>query len=127
MPKRSAEHMGERRGQILDAALKCALSKGWGRTTIDEVAAEAGVSKGGLYVHFANKRELLVGIIKRNVEEVETLTSFTKYKDLHRMLLAGMEFLSSARGHAVAISNLEFQLEAVRDPELRQMLRDGAA
>jgi AcrR family transcriptional regulator len=127
MPKRSAKHMGERRKRILDAALECALSKGWGRTTIDDVASRAGLSKGGVYVHFANKRELLVGIVKSNVEAVETLAGFTKFKDLRRMLLAGMDFLSSPRGQAVAISNLEFQLEAARDPELQQMLRAGAA
>ena len=127
MPKRSATHMGERRKKILDAALECALSKGWGRTTIDDVASHAGLSKGGVYVHFANKRELLVGIVKSNVEAVETLASFTQYKDVRRMLLRGMDFLSSPKGQAVAISNLEFQLEAARDPELQQMLRTGAA
>jgi TetR/AcrR family transcriptional regulator, repressor for uid operon len=127
MPKRSATHMGERRKKILDAALECALSKGWGRTTIDDVASHAGLSKGGVYVHFANKRELLVGIVKSNVEAVETLASFTTYKDVRRMLLRGMDFLSSPKGQAVAISNLEFQLEAARDPELQQMLRTGAA
>jgi BetI-type transcriptional repressor, C-terminal len=70
---------------------------------------------------------VLGGIIRRNVEQVETLTGLTTYKDLRRMLLKGMEFFGSARGHAVSISNLEFQLEAARDPELQEMLRAGAA
>ena len=103
------------------------MSKGWGRTTIDDVASKAGLSKGGVYVHFANKRELLAGIVKSNVEAVETLTQLTTFKDLRRMLLDGINLLWSARGHAIAIGNFDLQLEAIRDPELQQMMRDGAA
>jgi TetR/AcrR family transcriptional regulator, transcriptional repressor of aconitase len=127
MPKRSPEHMRERRKQILDAAIECVLKKGWARTTVDDVATRARLSKGGIYVHFANKRELLVGIAKRNIEEIETLANLSTFKDLRRMLLAGINLLASPRGHAIATSNLEFQLEAARDPELQQIFRAGAA
>ena len=39
--------------------------------TLDAVAAEAGVSKGGLLYHFASKRELLDGVVKRWLDEFQ--------------------------------------------------------
>jgi AcrR family transcriptional regulator len=127
MPKRSSEHMRDRRERILDAAVECSLKKGWARTTVDDVAAFARLSKGGIYVHFANKRELLVGIAKRNLEEIETLVNLNTLRDLRRILLDGIDSLASRRGRAIAITNLEFQLEAARDTELRDLYRVGSA
>ena len=82
MPKRSDAYMEKRRRQILDAAITCISEQGWNRTTIDSVGAAAGLSKGALYVHFANKRALLVGLLERNIEEIEanaSIDSFGKF------------------------------------------------
>lgn len=49
--------------QILDAALKLFSHKGYGATSVRDIAEEAGLSKGNVYHHFADKeaifRELL--------------------------------------------------------------------
>lgn len=127
MPKRSAEYMTSRREQILDAARESALTNGWSRTTIDDVGSAAGLSKGAVYVHFANKRELLAGLVKRNIAEIEQIANFTTFEDLRRVLLDGADLLASPRGQANAIGILEFELEAVRDPELGHLLRNGAS
>lgn len=58
MPKLSVEVREERRGHILEAALRCFARRGYYSTTIDDIAAEAGVSKGAPYVYFASKEEL---------------------------------------------------------------------
>jgi AcrR family transcriptional regulator len=51
------------RSQILDAALKLFSHHGYGATSVADIAAEAGVSKGNVYHHFSDKetifRELL--------------------------------------------------------------------
>jgi AcrR family transcriptional regulator len=39
--------------------------------TLDAVAAEAGVSKGGLLYHFASKRELLDGLVGRWLDQFQ--------------------------------------------------------
>ena len=60
-------NQGERsersKAQILDAALKLFSHKGYGATSVADVAEEAGVSKGNVYHHFSDKetifRELL--------------------------------------------------------------------
>src|ERR1039458_5174926 len=40
-----------------------AASQGWRDMTIDDVCAEAGLSKGAFYSHFASKRELLEAVV----------------------------------------------------------------
>ena len=44
---------------ILDAACRCLSEKGHTATTISEIAAEAGVSRGLLHYYFKNKEELM--------------------------------------------------------------------
>ena len=46
------------RQQIIDAARRVFVEKGVSRTTIDNIAAAAGVTRGAVYWHFANKEAL---------------------------------------------------------------------
>lgn len=46
------------RKQILEAALRAFHARGVSRTTLEEVAKAAGVTRGAVYWHFANKTEL---------------------------------------------------------------------
>jgi AcrR family transcriptional regulator len=48
----------ERRTELLTAALRVFLRYGWKKTSMDEVARAAGLSRPGLYLHFATKEEL---------------------------------------------------------------------
>ncbi|HZS75439.1 MAG TPA: TetR/AcrR family transcriptional regulator [Ktedonobacteraceae bacterium] len=52
------------RRAILEAALRIFARSGTFAATLDEIAAEAGVSRGTLCWHFHTKDELLTGIIK---------------------------------------------------------------
>jgi AcrR family transcriptional regulator len=45
--------------RILQAALDCFSRKGYNSTTMDQIAAESGTSKGTLYWHFESKDDLL--------------------------------------------------------------------
>ncbi len=48
----------ERRAQILQAARDCFAERGYAVTRVEEIAKAAGLSKGGLYVHFASKEAI---------------------------------------------------------------------
>lgn len=61
----------ETRQKILEAASRVVLAQGVGALTLEAVAAEAGVSKGGLLYHFASKEALLGGMVARLVELTE--------------------------------------------------------
>ena len=48
----------ERQGRILDAALAVFTRRGYREASVDEIAAEAQTSKGGVYFHFPGKQIL---------------------------------------------------------------------
>ncbi|RYD36028.1 MAG: TetR/AcrR family transcriptional regulator [Verrucomicrobiaceae bacterium] len=54
---------------LLDAAEAVALRDGVARLTFDAVAAEAGMSKGGVLHHFASKEQLIEAMVRRTAEE----------------------------------------------------------
>lgn len=56
-----------RPGELLAAALELFVEKGFKATRVEEVASRAGVSKGTLFVYFANKKELLKAVVRANI------------------------------------------------------------
>jgi AcrR family transcriptional regulator len=53
----------ERRQQIMDAALACFARKGYHKTTMDDIVAASGLSKGTLYWYFKSKDELFFSLV----------------------------------------------------------------
>jgi TetR/AcrR family transcriptional regulator, transcriptional repressor for nem operon len=53
------------RDRVLDAATTLLLERGYGATSVDEVCSAAGVTKGGLFYHFASKEELAASAVER--------------------------------------------------------------
>ncbi|WYX51912.1 TetR/AcrR family transcriptional regulator [Achromobacter xylosoxidans] len=52
-------------GQILDAALQEFSAAGYTGARMDDIALRAGLSKGGLYAHFASKEEVFEALLAR--------------------------------------------------------------
>lgn len=126
MPKRSDDYMAERRAQILQAAIGCINDQGWNRTRVDDVAAAAGLSKGAVYIHFANKRALLVGLLEANIAQIEARAGIDSLEAFRADLMSGLEILDGERGWLLCVGQLEAQVEGVRDPEIRAMLNQAA-
>ena len=55
----------ERREQLLDAAARVLAQRGYAEAQIEEIAAAADTSKGGLYFHFPTKEALVAAVIGR--------------------------------------------------------------
>lgn len=53
------------RDECLAAAIEVFARQGYQRTTMDEIAAAAGVTKGALYWHYRSKDEFLVAALRR--------------------------------------------------------------
>jgi TetR/AcrR family transcriptional repressor of nem operon len=51
---------GTARQKLIDAALTAIRTKGYAATSVDELCARAGVTKGAFFHHFASKNELAV-------------------------------------------------------------------
>jgi AcrR family transcriptional regulator len=60
----------KRINDILDAAVSEFIEKGYEATSMDSIAARAGLTKGGLYYHFESKDDILVKANERFMEPV---------------------------------------------------------
>lgn len=56
---------------ILGAANRVILDSGTNALTLESVAKQAGISKGGLLYHFPNKESLIMGMVERFVAEFD--------------------------------------------------------
>jgi AcrR family transcriptional regulator len=65
MPK--ARRSNNSREDILDAAQKVAVEKGAAKVSLDSVAKEAGLTKGGVLYNFPSKEALISGMLERLV------------------------------------------------------------
>lgn len=54
------------RQKLIDAAAQAIAAKGFSATTLDEIAARAGLTKGAIYDNFASKDELFFAVIEAN-------------------------------------------------------------
>jgi len=59
------------REKILDIAKSAVLAKGFQATSIDEIIAEAGITKSGFFYHFRDKNELARALVRRFRDQVE--------------------------------------------------------
>jgi AcrR family transcriptional regulator len=73
MPKISEAVRSARRQDLVDAAWRCIARKGWSDLTVDDVCAEAGVSKGSFYSYFTRKKDLLVALAEDEAAQLDDL------------------------------------------------------
>src|SRR5450755_3854055 len=72
-----------KRRQILDGARKVFLDLGFDGASMGEIARAAGVSKGTLYVYFADKNRLFEAIVEQEVLEQGQITfNFAPARDV---------------------------------------------
>jgi len=63
--ERRKREKDKRRNRIIAAAEKVLVSKGYQAATMDDVASEAELGKGTLYLYFKNKEELILALLVR--------------------------------------------------------------
>ena len=73
MVRRTKEEAQETRTRILDAAEQVFSEKGVSRTSLADIAQTAGVTRGAIYWHFANKGELFTEMFDRVVLPLDEL------------------------------------------------------
>ena len=73
MPRVSEAHRERRREQILEAARRCFIRKGFHQSSMADVFAEAGLSAGAVYRYFRSKDEIITAIAEEVVGHVTDL------------------------------------------------------
>jgi len=80
IPPKRARRKEARPGELLRAALLVFVEKGFGASKVEDIARLAGVSKGTLFLYFANKEELFKAVVRDNI--VGQLTEFEAAVDV---------------------------------------------
>jgi AcrR family transcriptional regulator len=70
MQPREVSRRQERAQRILDAAAALLLRWGYNKTTIDDIARQANVAKGTIYLHWKTREELFAALITREKLEI---------------------------------------------------------
>jgi len=114
--------------ELVAAALELFVERGYAATRLEDVAAAAGVSKGTVYLYFANKEELFKTVVRENmvpalargVDLVETYEGSTP--ELLRELLLGWWGLIGAT-RAAGLTKL-IMAESGNFPDIAQFYQD---
>jgi AcrR family transcriptional regulator len=80
--KRRKTERKERIGQILSAARKSFLKKGYHATTMLDICREARLSKGLIYFYFNNKDEIFANIFKECIDTIIRMLKQSIKKDM---------------------------------------------
>jgi TetR/AcrR family fatty acid metabolism transcriptional regulator len=85
------KNVPEKQTDILNAAVKLFSERGFEPTTVDEIAAQAGVGKGTIYLYFENKEQIFRAVIEQGLRSIDKL--FTAIIDSKESYLARIKAL----------------------------------
>lgn len=125
------------RQRLLDAAQRSILEKGFTATSIDELIAECGLTKGGFFYHFKDKTDLAKALLQRYIAEDEEVYDriFTQARDLVddplQVFLVGLKLLADVMGdmptgHPGCMVAVSCYYERMFDKELREINTEAA-
>jgi len=117
-----------RREQILGAARKCFIERGYHPTRMEDIAATAGLSKGGVYFHFDSKREVFDALVE--AEFLDSMNVIQQIAGGERSVVEKMQTLAHTfvEHFGTVPDGPRFFVVmgemALRDPDLAAKLRD---
>lgn len=125
------------RQRILDAAQAAILQKGFTATSIDELIAECGLTKGGFFYHFKDKTDLAKALLRRYLDRDEAVHDaiFDRARSMPddplQVFLAGLNLLAEVKGgmpggHPGSVVAVACYYERMFDQELRDINAEGA-
>ncbi len=115
----------DRREQLLRAGVELLGRRRYDEVSIDEIAQAAGISKGLLYHYFPTKKDFVVAVLRKAVDQVTALTAPDPSLSPVEQIDAGLEaFLDYVEHHASAYATL-FLTRGGGDPEIRAVLDEG--
>ncbi len=119
------QRSAETQALLLDATIELMFTRGYVRLTTNEIAAAAGVSRGALTHHFANKEDIVVQAIQRQLRGVTVdLRRFADTLDGTGDVDAIVDYLWRLMSDRLFYTTLEFLPEARHNPPFRDRLAE---
>ena len=117
------------RARLLEAAARVYAARGFAGATLDDVAEEAGLTKGAVYGHFGSKDNLLVALMEEYVarEIAEQVALSDRSETTWKRPFSGSDRWMAELDETPEAFRLlmEFWLVAARDEQMRERLAGG--
>jgi len=111
------------RAALINAASQVIGEKGWDRTSLVEVAARAGMTRGAIYGNFKHREDLFLAVVRANWKPVTPpLSTGMTFRDYMQALGKAVAAAASDR-KAQGVGALSFMLYALTHEEMRSRVR----
>ncbi|CAB3647689.1 MULTISPECIES: TetR/AcrR family transcriptional regulator [Achromobacter] len=110
------------RQRLLDAAQSIFLAKGFVAASVEDIAEQAGYTRGAFYSNFTSKSELFLQLLRRDHESVmsDMRAIFEDGESRPQMEARVLEYYSTHyRENDCFLLWMEGKLQAARDPDFR--------
>jgi AcrR family transcriptional regulator len=122
---RRQERAETTRARLIQSAEKIFARDGFEAAKLEEIAAEAGYTRGAFYANFASKEDLFLALLEREISNriANAESLMAKFSDPEAKLQAFRKFfLTMCQDRRWSLLALEFKLFAVRHPEAKARL-----
>ena len=122
MARRTKDEAEQTRDALLDAAEKMFYARGVSRTSLEQIAAGAGVTRGAVYWHFRDKLALCTAMADRvflphedMLRELAAQPSNTPLKDLKKACIHSLRMMATDKRRRTVVSILTLRCEYVEE------------
>jgi TetR/AcrR family acrAB operon transcriptional repressor len=119
--KKTKQEAEQTRQVVLDAALKTFTRRGFSRTTLEEVAKEAGMTRGAIYWHFKNKYQLLDSVIEQVYQKLKGQTMevinspISPINKIRQLMINFFRFIAKENEFKVIEEYLVFKFQTAKE------------
>lgn len=125
VPNRRKAAKARTRTALLAAAGQVFAERGYGDASVDEIAREAGVSVGSVYVHFDNKQALFAALIGERAEaDADRGTAAAAEGRAAALASFDEQVRTIADDRQLALLDAETWLYAIRHPEFGEIVAE---
>ncbi len=114
--------------QIIDAAIRVLARQGYARTSLADIAREAGMSKGAVHYHYSTKEALIDQVLETacNAVQEKTLNAWSNAESPFASLRSSLEALWTARAERTdeALVVADLLAQSLYDDKLRPRLAE---
>ena len=120
-----AQRREQTRTALLDATIDCLVEIGYARTSVQEICARAGVSKGAVQHHFTAKAELMAAAVEHLTTKLrrQLAASLDELPGGGTGVAAAIDLLWTGYSGTLSTAVTELWVAARTDPELRAAIR----
>lgn len=112
----------ETRSKIIASAVRLFSARGYNAASVDDICADAGISKGAFYHHFKSKQELFLALLDQWLKTIDNAIEAASDKtapETFMQIAEAFPYIFETAGEGLPMF-LEFWLQASRDEKVWQ-------